>query len=413
MFLGLLFCFLAFFPDFSLASSGSQSVSHNITSGKSLSVQRGSKASSGKALLAQQASKGTAGDCYLSFADGAKPLDTEILVLGSGAFGLSFAQAISGNFKTIQVFARNAKTARQILTQKEIPPLPGVKLSSNIKPIMELEFFLNQAPQILILALPVLEIPAFIANHSGFFSELLKKQPELLIVSLSKGFYFKEGQIQFIQDLLADSWPEFNPENFYLISGPSFALDLAQGKKTLVSLAGQDNKKSQQIKKLFATETLDLEISEDLKGIAFGGAIKNVMAIVGGIAHGLNLSPNSKTSLLLRANQELITVGQELGASQDSFLGPAYLGDLILSLEKESRNTRLGLALGTGQSLSAFKIQNPNVNVEGLNTIKNLNRYLQDREGFEFIKTLYNIIYEEQDPKTLLLVGWPDADPSF
>ena len=386
-------------PDFAFASSGS-------------------KASAGKSALAQSAStkisnKLRAGECYLSFADGAKPFDKEILVLGSGAFGLSFAQAISGNFKTIRIFSRNAKTARQILIHKESPPLPGVKLSSNIKPTMVLEFFLNQTPQILVLALPVLEIPAFMDNHSVFFSELLKKQPELLIISLSKGFYFKEGKIQFIQELLANQWPDFNPENFYLISGPSFALDLAQGEKTLVSLAGQDKAKSQQIKKLFSTETLDLEISEDLKGVAFGGAVKNVLAIVGGMAKGLNLSSNSKASLILRANQDLIKIGQELGASQDSFLGPAYLGDLILSLEKESRNTRFGWALGGGQSLSAFKTQNPNINVEGLNTIKNLNEYLKDKEGFEFMNTLYKIIYEEQDPKSLLLVGWPDVNPSF
>ena len=100
-------------------------------------------------------------------------------------------------------------------------------------------------------------------------------------------------------------------------------------------------------------------------------------------------------------------IGQELGANPDSFLGPAYLGDLILSLEKESRNARLGLALGRGQSLSSFKKQNPYINAEGLNTVKSLKNYLQYREGFEFINTLYDIIYEERDPKTLLLAGWP------
>ena len=352
-------------------------------------------------------SKAGAGNCYMSFADNAKPFDKEVLVIGSGAFGLSFAQAISGNFKTIRVFTRNIKSSHQILTQQKSALLPGIKLSSNIKPIMELEFFLNQAPQIIVLALPVLEIPSFVNKHSRIFSALIKKQPKMAIISLSKGFYFKKGQIQFIQDLLLEGWPHFNPNNFYLISGPSFALELAQGEKTLVHLAGQDKIKTQQIKKMFMTNTLDLELSEDLKGVAFAGAIKNVMAIVGGLAKGLNLSHNSKASLILRGTKELIKIGQELGASQESFLGPAYLGDLILSLEKESRNTRFGLALGRGQSLSVFFKQNPNINIEGLNTIKSLKNYLKDREGFEFIRTLYKIVYEGQEPQSLLSVAWP------
>ena len=346
--------------------------------------------------------KNSLGSCFVPFTN--KPIAEQALVIGSGAFGLSFVQAISGNFKNITVFGRNQKTAYQILKGQPTDVLPGVPLSLNIKPTFKLNSFLKQSspPEVIVLALPVTQIPLFAKTHSRFFSLMIKKHPELSIVSLSKGFYFKEGKIKFVQDLLVDMWPGFTLNHFYLISGPSFALELAKGEKTLVNLAGHNVEKTEEIKKLLSTPSFNMLVTQDIKGVAFAGAIKNVMAIAGGIGKGLNLSHNSQAALITKGTQELLQIGKELGTSETTFLGPAYLGDLILSLEQESRNSRFGFALGKGQSLNTFLKQNPNVNIEGLNTINSLNSYLKGREGFPFINSLYKIIYENKDPKSLV-----------
>ena len=344
------------------------------------------------------------------------------MVIGSGPFGLSFAQSISNNFDRLAVFARNKETARQI-EERAVPSLPSVKLSPNIKAFMSLEPFVYRPVDLIVLALPVSEMPSFAKENAYIFSKILVKNQNPPIVSLSKGFFFEGRRIRFIEELLLKAWPAMKRESFFVVSGPSFALEMAQGEKTFVSLAGHNDAGLKKVKKLIAAENIKFAFSRDTTGAAFGGAIKNALAIAHGIAKGLGLKHNARAALLVRGTEELIKIGEELGASHRSFLGPAYLGDLILSLEKESRNSRLGLALGQGQSLEGFLAENPQINVEGVNTIKALNSYLTSRrlsswraaplkalynsinkKKFVFIVSLYKIVHKGEDPKLILSV---------
>ena len=179
---------------------------------------------------------------------------------------------------------------------------------------------------------------------------------------------------------------------------------MAQGGKTLVTLAGHRGSNIRKIKKMISTNNFNVLISRDMRGVAFAGAVKNVTAIAEGIAKGLSLKQNMRAALIVQLTRELINLGVELGANKNTFLGPSYLGDVILSLDQESRNSRLGLALGGGQSFKDFLRENPNINVEGANTIKELYSYLKERKGFVITKHLYQIVHESKDPQSLISV---------
>ncbi len=321
----------------------------------------------------------------------------KVLIVGAGAFGLSFAQVLSNNFRHIHVFVRNESVAHQI-RQGKSSSLPDVELSSNIQPTLSLEPLLVQPLDIMVLALPVGDIVHFVRENSLFLSELIKKNRGLALLSLSKGLYFEEGRLLFVEDFLLKNWPQLKKSNIYLISGPSFAREMALGEKTVVNLAGYKN--LQKLKKLLSTESFKLSLSKDMRGLAFTGAVKNLLAISGGILKGLSVGPNTRSALLVALSKELVQIGIDLGADPATFLDLSYLGDILLSLDENSRNFRMGLFIGKGQNLNDYLRENTKT-VEGLSTLKALYLYLKGK-NFVFIENLYRILYEGAKPQILL-----------
>ena len=325
------------------------------------------------------------------------------LIIGAGSFGLSFAQVISSNFKEVLVYARNPETVKKIKNFRSNERLPQIKLSSNINAASKLDPLINRNLDMLVLALPFSQTSVFIDQHISSLIQIIQNNKDLALLSLSKGFKtLNSNDIYFVEDLLRSKLkPYFKKENFYVLSGPSFALEMAQGQKTLVNLAGYQSKNLKKIKKLISTDSFNVLLSKDIKGVAFGGAVKNITALLAGIAKGLDLSQNTRTALIVQATNELIGIGQDLKASHNTYLGPAYLGDLILSLSPDSRNFNLGLSIG--QNLSAENLlHQPDINIEGINTIKEIYKYVENRKNYDLIKTLYQILYENKTPRSIL-----------
>ena len=350
-----------------------------------------------------------AGDCKELFQKASPAIHKDLktnkkaLIIGAGSFGLSFAQVISPNFKEVLVYARNKKTVKKIQSFRSSERLSQIKLSSNINPSNQMDSFIDTDLDILVLALPFSQINAFVDQHYSPLIQILQNNKDLALISLSKGFEtLNSKNIYFAEDLLHSKLkPHFKKENFYVLSGPSFALEMAQGEKTLVNLSGYKSKKLKKIKKLISTDSFNILLSKDIKGVAFGGAVKNITALLAGIAKGLNLAQNTRTALVLKATNELIGIGEDLKIRRTTYLGPAYLGDLILSLSPDSRNFNLGLSIG--QKLSSENLlYNPNVSIEGINTIKEIYKYVKNKKGYDLIKTLYKILYENKDPYSIL-----------
>ena len=339
-------------------------------------------------------------DCKSSFEN--KPASA--LVIGAGAFGLSFSQLISKSFKETLVLGRDKQAISNIKRYRKSDKLPEIVLSDKIKAYLNWKDFLNKELKLLVLALPFNQISDFIEFNHESLSYILKKNKDLSIISLSKGLAVSpEKEILLVEDLLQSRLkPFFNKNNFYVLSGPSFALDLAQEEKTLVNLAGYNKDKLADLKQLIESPYLKVELSRDVKGVAFGGSIKNIMAILAGLLKALNLSQNSQTAFILKGTQELIQIGKSLGTKRKTYLGPSYFGDLILSLSQSSRNSQLGFAIGQGIGLKEFRRQNPQMSIEGLNTIKELYQYTKNKKEYPLINSLYSIIYEEQEPLSIL-----------
>ncbi|MDE0091924.1 MAG: hypothetical protein OXN83_01400, partial [Oligoflexia bacterium] len=211
-----------------------------------------------------------------------------------------------------------------------------------------------------------------------------------------------EEGVLFIEDLLQTQLsPFFKKSHYYVLSGPSFADELAQGDRTQVHLAGYNKKKLNRLKELIETKTFKVTPSADVKGVAFAGAVKNVIAILGGVTKGLNLPQNSQTALILRGTEEIMKIGESLGVKKETYLGPAYFGDVILSLSQSSRNSRLGLAMGKGDGEIFLALQ-PRSSLEGANTIKELYKHTRGKKDYQLINRLYNILYKGKSPKLIL-----------
>ena len=344
-------------------------------------------------------------ECKKVFEKSTKP--PSALVLGAGAFGLSFSQAVSKKFKEVHVLHRNKQAVYNIKKERKSDKLPQVILSDKIIPHSDWKPLLDKNIQVLALALPFNQTADFIKSNQNYLFEILKKNKDINIIALSKGFSVSsKKEILFIEDLLKAQFKSaFKKESFYVLSGPSFAVELAQGKKTVVSLAGYNEKKLKILKKFIETKKLKVITTTDVRGVAFAGAVKNIMAILAGMAKGLKLSQNSQTALMLQGTQELIRLGKVLGVKKTTYLGPAYLGDLILSLSQDSRNSRLGFSIGQGFWLKLFLSANPRLNIEGASAIQEIYKYTKGQKEYRLINALYKVLYKDESAQ-LVLKNW-------
>lgn len=347
------------------------------------------------------------GDCLENFRDSGQNhfKAKKALIVGGGAYGTAFAQVLSKNFEEVVIITRNEHIVDQINNLNKSDKLPRVKLSSNINGTNQWEELSNSNFDLIALALPIQELRMYLKTNHDFLLPLFKDTP---IVSLSKGI--DTETFSFPKDIISKEFPVLEKSQLYFISGPSFAKEMAQGRKTLVSLSGYENEGLEKIKKLIATENFQISHTTDVEGVSFAGAAKNILAIASGIAKGLEAGHNSRAALIVKINEELMSMGNVLGIYNDSYWSPAYFGDIILSLEEESRNTKFGIALGKGISPTEFFKQHPGINVEGFGTVKALYFLMKDSYSalkdeyfpFPFVKNLYQILYENKDPEELL-----------
>ena len=157
-------------------------------------------------------------------------------------------------------------------------------------------------------------------------------------------------------------------EKTAVLSGPSFALEVAKGLPTAVTIASDDKETTGYFSSLFHNEVFRIYTSEDIIGVQLGGALKNVMAIAAGIADGLGYGANTRAALITRGLAEITRLGVELGGRPETFMGLAGLGDLLLTCtDNQSRNRRLGLALAQGVSIEQARIRIGQA-IEGINT---------------------------------------------
>ncbi len=310
-------------------------------------------------------------------------------ILGSGSWGTALAQAFSKNFENVLIWGRDKKTIQDINVRKVNEKyLPEIKLSPNISASTDINAVFSQG-DIVIIAVPTQRVREVLEKVSN-------KKINKPVISASKGIEISTLKLvsQIIEDVL-----DIEKENIFVLSGPSFAKEVALGLPTAVTLAGEE-KFAEKLQGILNTNTFRLYVSTDINGVQIGGAVKNIIAIATGASDGLGLGNNARASLITRGLYEMTKIAKLFGGKPETLYGLSGLGDLVLTATGDlSRNRTFGYLLGKGLSIEeAFK--KVGQVVEGAKTVKAI-KQLAEKHNIELpiSEVVYKVIYENLSPK--------------
>jgi glycerol-3-phosphate dehydrogenase (NAD(P)+) len=268
-------------------------------------------------------------------------VSTSVGVIGAGAWGSALAQVCSRAGLNVRLWAREAEVAESVNAAHENPLfLPGVTLDASIRATTDIESFAG-----LDLLLAVVPAQHMRGALEALAPSIREGQPVILC---AKGI--EQGSLKLMTQVLADVAPQACPA---VLSGPSFAGEVARGLPTAVTLACPDAEVGEALAHTLATSTFRPYWAADIIGAEAGGAVKNVLAIACGIVEGRGLGRSAHAALVTRGFAELTRLAVALGADARTLGGLCGLGDLVLTCSSaQSRNMSLGLALGRGESLA-------------------------------------------------------------
>lgn len=263
-------------------------------------------------------------------------------VLGAGAWGTALAQVCARAGLAPLIWAREPEVARSISqTHENALFLPGVLLEAGI--VATADAAKLAGADFILAVTPAQHLRASLAGLAGGV------RPGTPVVLCAKGI--EAGSLKLMTEVLAETVPQAAPA---VLSGPSFAAEVARGLPTAVTLAASDLALAGRLAAAMATPAFRPYTTVDMIGAEAGGAIKNVLAIACGVAEGRGLGRSAQAALITRGFAELTRLAVALGGEAETVAGLCGLGDLVLTCSSpQSRNMSLGLALGRGESLEA------------------------------------------------------------
>ena len=267
-----------------------------------------------------------------------------VAVIGAGAWGTALTGVAARAGRKVTLYVRDTAAATQIAAIRTNPKLPGVSLAAAITVTDDLA---RAAQSDMILL--VTPAQALRAAMTALAPHLAAAKP---VIACAKGI--EHGSHQFMTEIIAETTPLARPA---ILSGPSFADDVARGLPTAVTLAAQDETLASRLVQALGSPTFRPYHTTDVRGVEIGGAAKNVLAIAAGIVVGRRLGASAQAALTTRGFAELTRFGRAFGARAETLAGLSGLGDLILSCASpQSRNFALGIALGRGEPAPTGKL---------------------------------------------------------
>ncbi len=322
------------------------------------------------------------------------------LVIGAGAFGTAMAQVLSQNFDKVILKVRSQDIYDAIKGGENSIYLPGLKIASNIDAALTWDE-VDSIPgniELIVSALPTAGISEYFnENYDRFLSYLMKKIP---VVSLSKGI--DPNTLELSDDLFFDMYPHFK-DYFCFLSGPSFAHEIMQEQITLVTLAGRSKKVLEEVSQMMNTSSFKVLASYDIKGVLLGGALKNILAIAGGVIEGLGYNHNTRAAMITRGIAEMLRFGAVYNARPETFYGLSGMGDLILTTTGDlSRNKTFGLELAKGRKAEEI-IKSQRSVVEGYKTAKAAH-FISEQFDIraQIFNGVYGVLYNDLDPREVI-----------
>jgi len=318
-----------------------------------------------------------------------------ISVIGAGAWGTTLAKVLADNWpdKEIALWARSPETKMAIQeTRENKARLLGVKLPANIYPTNSLREAIRRM-DVVIFSVPSNHITPVLEEACRYFDRAS------ITLNTAKGFVFDshQGLCKFSSEVFKSF--VCSKKEYAVLSGPSFAYEVAEGKLTRLVAASMNDEQAEVVRDIFSNDYLALEISNDVRGVEFCAAIKNVIAIAVGMADGLVFGDNSKAVLATKGIEEIERLGMAMGVDHETLRGPAGFGDLILTtMGKQSRNAELGRRIAQGEKLSEVLSSLRGV-AEGVESVRGAME-LARRKGLAMpvSKAVYEIVYGNASP---------------
>lgn len=310
-----------------------------------------------------------------------------ITILGDGAFGTALAHLCATKGHKVTIWCNNPEAARSIqMTRKNAVYLPTVDLPENIDPVTDIHEAVARAHWI-IEAIPVRYLRSVVerAKHSI--------DPAVPWILASKGI--ESDSLLFAQELLDSIIPTSVPS--VILSGPSFALELARRQPTIVMLASSSPRLGEQAAALLTTEYFSTRFTSDTKGIELCGALKNIIALAIGMIEGAGYGQNTKAAVFTTALAELSKLLIAYAGTDSALSTVAGIGDCILTATPASRNYTVGYSLAQGSC------QLESSHAEGINTLVSIhelsNRY---QVSLPLFTKVYDIVYNKEKIESLI-----------
>lgn len=315
----------------------------------------------------------------------------KIAVLGSGAWGTALAASFAPRHQ-VTLWARDVEQVEAMRsTRRNRRYLPDAIFPAELNLSADLRETLNGV-ELVIVAVPVAALRGTLQQIASREADARKGNPEFpAVIWVCKGF--ESGTSQLPHQIVADTLPEAFPRA--VLSGPSFAQEVARGLPTALTLASGDGAFAQRTAKALHHSRLRIYSSTDVVGVEIGGAIKNVLAIAAGICDGMQMGFNARAALLTRGLAEMTRLGLQMGGRAETLGGLSGVGDLILTCTGDlSRNRQVGMLLAQHKSLSNILDELGHV-AEGVYTAREVHRIAQQC-GVEMpiCEAVYRVLYE-------------------
>jgi glycerol-3-phosphate dehydrogenase (NAD(P)+) len=313
-----------------------------------------------------------------------------IAILGAGSWGTALAVHLSRNGTRVKLWGRDATAIETLARERHNSEfLPDVAFPDLLEPTPDVERAVSSATEVLV-AVPSIGFRATLEAIARYLPK------GATVCWATKGM--EQGSNMLLHEVVADVLGGDVPTA--VISGPTFAAEVARGLPTAVTVASPQAATASHIAQLFHSHTFRAYTSDDVIGVEVGGASKNVLAIAAGIADGLGFGANARAALITRGLVEMMRFGVTIGGKRETLMGLSGLGDLILTCtDNQSRNRRFGLAVGQGLSVEQA-LQSINQVVEGVQTAREVYELAKSHAvAMPIVEQVYAVIYQNVAPR--------------
>jgi glycerol-3-phosphate dehydrogenase (NAD(P)+) len=317
----------------------------------------------------------------------------KICILGAGAWGLAIADLLNSKNYSVCVWEFDPEVCASLESERQIfSKLPGYKIPAYIRFSNDLVREVENA-EIVVNAVPT----QFIRSYFGQLKNV--DLSGKIIVNVSKGIEVSTGMD--ISRMFIDGFSTVTKDNFAVLAGPSFAIEVALNKTPTAVVAACENiETANRVRDIFSGPYFRVYSSDDVIGVETGGSVKNILAIAAGVIDGLGLGNNTKAAMLTRGLAEMVRFGMAQGAKRETFSGLSGIGDMILTCNSNlSRNYQVGKRLAKGEKLEKI-IKSMKMVAEGVDTCRIVKKIAEEKNiSMPISFGVYEILFNGLDPK--------------